>query len=101
MTTDSSMLSPESPLPATENYLLLAAQLAAANLARPNPKLASQALSAAPLALKLLRPKNVVALVEEEQRVILGNGSLVVHMQQGEISVVFMCCSVHRNCSYR
>ncbi len=36
--------------------------------------------------LKLFRPKNVLALAEEEQEVILEQGSLVARAQQGEIS---------------
>ncbi len=66
MTTDGSMLSSESSLSAPKSYLLLAAQLAVANLAWQNLKLVGQALSAAPPALKLFRPKNAAALVEEE-----------------------------------
>ncbi len=85
-TTDSGTSSSETPLPAPESYLPLAAQLAAANPARQNPKLIGQALSAAPPVLKLFRPKNASALAEEEQRVILEQGSLVVRAQQGEIS---------------
>ncbi len=71
-----------SSMPAPEVYLSLAAQLAAANPAWQNPKLVGQALSMTPPVLKLFRPKDVLALVKEEQRVLLEHGSLVVHAHQ-------------------
>ncbi len=64
----------------------LAAQLAAANPTWQTTKLIGQALSTAPLALKLFRPNNALAPVEEAQQVLLEDGSLEVCVQQGEIS---------------
>ncbi len=79
MTTDSGMSFSDSSPPHSENYLPLAAQLAVANLARQNPKLIGQALSAVPPVLKLFCPKNSVTLLEEEQRVIFKHGAVVLH----------------------
>ncbi len=69
-----STLSSKFSMPAPEISLPLAAQLAAANPARQNPKLIGQALSAALPALKSFQPKNASALVEEEQWVTLVRG---------------------------
>ncbi len=63
----------------------MAALLVAANPAQQNPKLIGQALSATPPALKLFCPKNSAALLEEEQRVVLENGAVVVHLNQTDI----------------
>ncbi len=86
VTTDGGLSSSKSSMPASEIYLPLATQLAAANPARQNLKLIGQALSAAPPVLKLFQPKNASDLVEEEQWVTLEHGSLVVHAHQGDIS---------------
>ncbi len=84
--TDTGTSTSDSLVPAPESDLSLAAQLAAANPTQQNPKLIGQALSAGPPALKLFWPKNVLALVEEGQQVVLKQGSLVLHPQQREIS---------------
>ncbi len=87
MPTDSGTSISDSSMPALESDLSLAAQLAAANPAWQNPKLIGQTLSMVLPALKLFQPKNALALVEERQQILLEQGSLVLHLQQGEISL--------------
>ncbi len=86
VTTDSGTSSSDSSMPAPESCLLLAAQLAAANPTQQNPKLVGQALSAAPPTLKPFCLKNSVALLEEEQRVVVKHGAVVLHPTQTGIA---------------
>ncbi len=72
-------------VPAPETSLLWAAKLAAVNPTQQNPKLISQALNVMPLALKLFQPKDAAALMEEEQQVIVDQGSIVVQPSQTDL----------------
>ncbi len=82
MPMDNAMPTSDSPMSAPESDLSLAAQLAAANPTQQNVKLISQALSAMPLALKLFQPKDAAASLEEEQRVIVDQGLVIVQSSQ-------------------
>ncbi len=78
----------DSSLPAPETYLPLTILLVATNPAWQNPRLIGQALSVTPPLLRFfwLRDSAVLVEDEDEQRLVLGQGSIFVCSNEADVS---------------